>query len=490
MAGSDLRIAFAVDASGIAPGVAQTKSALSSVAPAVQSLGRSFADMAERAARGLKGLADAASGLARAGGASAQSLAGVAQAGGAVAGAAGAAAKLTTAAAQAMTDWASAPTAGAARESGSAPPTTAASSPAPAIFSAGGHGTEVADQQATAATAASVTARTVLQQDSDAARLQSSRSMLNAELGLETAHAAQVASIVRAGLQQQDADRQNELDRFRAEWSRTVDPLVSSFAHGLVQMAEGTRTFGEVLKGLGHQLLDDFIDNVVDKKIEAWLWGETVQTAQTAAGSATRAAVENTNFFTRLLALLGLSMSAHVGTEAAKTAATTAGSTIRAAISTTSAATAQSVEGAIAGKSIIADAAKAAAGAFQAIVGIPVVGPILAPAAAAAAFAAVAAFQGLVSAEGGYDIPFSVNPIAQLHPREMVLPAHLAERVRAMTTNDARAGDSPTTFNYTAHAYGRDADDIERVLAQHGQRLQRFIRNAARNNVRLGVRRA
>ena len=323
-----------------------------------------------------------------------------------------------------------------------------------------------------------------------AADLAATKTALDAKVAATKDAVARITAAYAQGDAQQDGDREQELERFRSDWQRTVEPLVSGFTHGLVQMAEGTRTFGEVLKGLGHQLLNDFINNVVDKKIEAWLWAETIQTGQTAAGAATRSAVENTNFFTRLLALLGVSVGAHTGAEAAKTAATTAGAAARTTVSATGAATAQGVEAAVAGKSIIANAAKAAAGAFQAIVGIPIVGPILAPAAAASAFAAVAAFQGLLSAEGGFDVPFGVNPITQLHTREMVLPAHLADRVRSLTANDNRAGDTHTTFNYTAHAYGRDADDLERVLARHGHRLQRYIQNAARNNVRLGVRRA
>jgi hypothetical protein len=439
MADNDLRITLTADATGVVRAVAQAKSALGGLAPSVQSLARAFSDVTDKASRGFKSLVEAANSLAKAAGAGSDGRADAAKAGGGV-----------TSAADAGPVQPSAITDGA---------------------------TLGADQPAQA------------QQTALAADLAATKTALDAKVAATKAAVAQMTAAYAQGDAEQDGDRQQELDRFRSDWARTVDPVVSSFTHGLVQMAEGTRTFGEVLKGLGHQILDDFINNVVDKKIEAWLWSETVQTSQTAAGAATRSAVENTNFFTRLLALLGVSVGAHSGAEAAKTAATTAGATLRTTISATGAATAQGVEGAIAGKSIIADAAKAAAGAYQAIVGIPIVGPILAPAAAASAFAAVAAFQGLLSAEGGFDVPFGVNPITQLHAREMVLPAHLADRVRALSANEPRAGDT-TTFNYTAHAYGRDADDLERVLARHGQRLQRFIQNAARNNVRLGVRRA
>ena len=107
---------------------------------------------------------------------------------------------------------------------------------------------------------------------------------------------------------------------------------------------------------------------------------------------------------------------------------------------------------AAAGKSIrlgeIAGNAKAAAaGAYKAIVGIPYVGPFLAPPAAAAAFAGVMAF---ASAEGGYDIPAGVNPLVQTHAREMILPAKQADVIRNMADNGTSGGGH--TFNITIPA--------------------------------------
>lgn len=75
------------------------------------------------------------------------------------------------------------------------------------------------------------------------------------------------------------------------------------------------------------------------------------------------------------------------------------------------------------------DAGAAAAGAYKAVVGIPYVGPFLAPAAAAVAYAGVLAFE---SAEGGYDIPAGVNPLVQTHQREMILPQEHADTIRSL----------------------------------------------------------
>jgi len=87
-------------------------------------------------------------------------------------------------------------------------------------------------------------------------------------------------------------------------------------------------------------------------------------------------------------------------------------------------------------KQVIRDAKQAASGAYKAVVGIPVVGPILAPIAAAAAFAGVVAF----SAEDGWDVPGGGGAgidgrggrPAIIHPHEMVLPAQIADSVRAL----------------------------------------------------------
>src|SRR6185437_9836681 len=76
-------------------------------------------------------------------------------------------------------------------------------------------------------------------------------------------------------------------------------------------------------------------------------------------------------------------------------------------------------------KSIMNNAYNAASGAFNAMVGIPYVGPIIAPAAAAAAFAAVAAFQGgIASAAGGWEVPG--DQLAMVHKNEMILPANIS----------------------------------------------------------------
>jgi hypothetical protein len=79
-------------------------------------------------------------------------------------------------------------------------------------------------------------------------------------------------------------------------------------------------------------------------------------------------------------------------------------------------------------RSVLGTAKVAAANAYKAMVGIPIVGPVLAPIAAGVAFAAVEAF----SAEGGMgSVPYDNAPF-MLHKNEMVLPASLANPMRDM----------------------------------------------------------
>lgn len=103
---------------------------------------------------------------------------------------------------------------------------------------------------------------------------------------------------------------------------------------------------------------------------------------------------------------------------------------------------------------IQAAAGEAAANAYNAIVGIPYVGPFLAPAAAAVAYAGVMAF-----AEDGYDIPGGVNPVVQAHAREMILPAKHADVIRSIADSGGGAqkgGDTHVTNNFNGPTSPRE----------------------------------
>lgn len=79
------------------------------------------------------------------------------------------------------------------------------------------------------------------------------------------------------------------------------------------------------------------------------------------------------------------------------------------------------------------NAAEAGSGAAKSVASIPYVGPVLALAAMATVFGAVMGMKGKASAKGGFDIPGGMNPLTQLHEREMVLPAEHADTIRNMS---------------------------------------------------------
>jgi hypothetical protein len=83
---------------------------------------------------------------------------------------------------------------------------------------------------------------------------------------------------------------------------------------------------------------------------------------------------------------------------------------------------------------IAGNAGVAATAAMASAAAIPMVGWAMAPGVGAETFAAAMGYMGsIASAALGFDIPEGVNPITQLHEREMVLPADLADGVRNMT---------------------------------------------------------
>lgn len=90
-------------------------------------------------------------------------------------------------------------------------------------------------------------------------------------------------------------------------------------------------------------------------------------------------------------------------------------------------------------KTVTNNAVAAASAAFQFFASMGPLGVPLGAAAAAATFTAVEAFGALASASGGYDIG-SENPLTQLHAKEMVLPASIAEPLRGMIATNGGGG--------------------------------------------------
>jgi hypothetical protein len=124
---------------------------------------------------------------------------------------------------------------------------------------------------------------------------------------------------------------------------------------------------------------------------------------------------------------------------------------------------------------ISASAARAGAAAFASTAAIPIVGPALAPAAGAAAYTGAMSFASglaVASARDGYDIPAGINPLTQLHEREMVLPAEIAEPARRMFRGGG-AGD--------VHIHSLDPRGAYRMVTDNRTEFARGMRRMARS---------
>jgi hypothetical protein len=243
--------------------------------------------------------------------------------------------------------------------------------------------------------------------------------MLN---GMEAAKAAHDAKI-RALDQKAVAEAQQS-------WRSIVAPIGSAFQSSLNGIIEGNETLRQAVAKVGQSIVSDFT-NMAVKRATDWIVSELTMTSASEAGNAARLASQNT--------------AAAEG----KAASAAAGSV-----------------------SVFGDANKAAAGAYSATAEIPIVGPILAPAAAVAAFTAVMAYD-VFSAEGGFDIPAGLNPMTQLHEREMVLPASIAEPLRAGLASGGQSGGD-------IHIHAVDAASFQRLLSNNKSALAKALRGAHR----------
>lgn len=131
---------------------------------------------------------------------------------------------------------------------------------------------------------------------------------------------------------------------------------------------------------------------------------------------------------------------------------------------------------AVAVSTIAGEAAKAGAGGVASMAAAPWPIDMAAPAFGAAMAAAAMSFAPAVSASEGYDVPSGVNPIAQIHSREMVLPAKHADVIRGLSDGTSPAAGGGSSINI----YGSPDDsiklkDLARVLKKMNRNFE-FVR--------------
>lgn len=235
-------------------------------------------------------------------------------------------------------------------------------------------------------------------------------------------------------LQLQHNVRMQQIDQQGAKqvetvWQTRLRPITTAFDQSITGMIQGTQTLQQVWQRLLQNLLMSEIRSMT-QSVANWVASENAKTMATAAGNAER--------------------------EASNAAASRTGMSENAAMSQ---------------KQIYNAAYTAAANTYSSVSQIPYVGWIMAPIAAAGAFAAVEGFDQVASAAGGWDrVPFDDAP-ALLHRNEMVLPAHLADRVRGMTGSDG-GGDTHHHYHINANdskSFHQQLMSDPRMLAKAGK---------------------
>lgn len=183
-----------------------------------------------------------------------------------------------------------------------------------------------------------------------------------------------------------------------AVWTRATDQIVNSWGSGIRGMINGTTSFGQFALNMWSQVLDVAI-NAIERMVAKWIVHEIAKTAISSGESGIRKSIQL--------------VESIFGIAAGKTQAVS---------------------------QVGAQAAAAGAAGVASAAAIPLVGWAMAPAAGATDAAAALAFMPLAAAAQGFDVPTGINPVTQLHQEEMVLPATLANPMRAMLASFGTGG--------------------------------------------------
>jgi len=213
----------------------------------------------------------------------------------------------------------------------------------------------------------------------------------------------------------------------------------------------------------------DQVAGVLNSQVNGVLRGAT-SIAQAFKNMAASALEDVIKFCIKWAAEHAATIAANIFGLGAQTAATGAA----VATQTGEIATGAAAQKAINASTISGDAARAAAGAYAAVAGIPIIGPVLAPAAAAVAFAGVEAFGSFD--KGAWTVPNDM--IALIHAGEKVVPSGPpAQFLDAMASGGGAGGGGAApghslTLNYTHNGMAQMSDiranarEIARIVGQ------------------------
>jgi hypothetical protein len=224
-------------------------------------------------------------------------------------------------------------------------------------------------------------------------------------------------------------------DAILVEQKKQIDqmlaPITAALEKSITGVIMGTQTLQKALKNILQSILGEFI-SMLGKKAAMWLSTEVLMTTATAAGTQARTQAEEAAQGTSLMGMAAKAI-----------------------------------------KSILNSAFEAFAGIFGFL------SPLMGPAAAGPAAAGMATVAGvagsILSARGGYDVPAGINPMTQLHEREMVLPAEQADAIRGMAAGGGGGGDSHF------HFHTPDPQSFARWLKNNASSMSPALRSLNRN---------
>jgi hypothetical protein len=219
-------------------------------------------------------------------------------------------------------------------------------------------------------------------------------------------------------------------------WMGIIQPISGAFQSSLNGIIQGNETLRQATAKMGLSIVTQFADMAV-KRAADWIASELTMTEATAAGAAARGAAEQAG--------QGASLALNADTAL---------------------------------KRIGSSAAETYAGVFA--WASPELGPLaVVPATAAAAL--VLAKEALVpSAAGGWDVPSGLNPLTQLHEREMVLPQRYADVIRGLGAGGG-VGAGGGGGDIHLHVQAMDAQGVKKFMLDNKDSLAAALRAAYRN---------
>ncbi len=220
----------------------------------------------------------------------------------------------------------------------------------------------------------------------------------------------------------------------RDRWMEILDPIQQAFDTTLKGIIMGTQTLRQGLQNIFTAILGEFISLGI-RMLREWVAKQLAMTVFMQGQQAARTALELT------------------------------------------ASTAEAVAARIAAFAQVSSyAAVAGAAAVASAAAIPVYGWMIAPAAGAGAYASAMSFSAglLASAAGGWwEVPG--DQVAQIHKKEMVLPADKAEGLREMLEGGGGAGGINLKIN------ALDGESVRRLFQREGSHLYDALRQQIRN---------